>query len=56
MHQVMTVLLKFNLNQGALHSNEMLTPIGRMLARLPVDIVIGKMLIMGTVFHVRETL
>jgi hypothetical protein len=25
-----------------------------MLAKLPVDIVIGKMLIMGTVFHVRS--
>lgn len=29
-----------------------MTPIGQMLAKLPVDIVIGKMLIMGTVFHV----
>ena len=34
--------------------NETLTPIGQMLAKLPVDIVIGKMLIMGTVFHVRS--
>ena len=25
-----------------------------MLAQLPVDIVVGKMLIMGTLFHVRE--
>ncbi|XP_066278325.1 probable ATP-dependent RNA helicase DHX34 [Branchiostoma lanceolatum] len=38
--------------QGALTEEETLTPIGRMLARLPVDVVIGKMLIMGTVFHV----
>ena len=34
--------------------NEKLTPIGRMLAQLPVDIVVGKMLIMGTLFHVRR--
>ncbi|XP_006814920.1 putative ATP-dependent RNA helicase DHX34, partial [Saccoglossus kowalevskii] len=38
--------------QGALTENETLTPIGKMLAQLPVDVVIGKMLIMGTVFHV----
>ena len=35
-------------------SNERLTPIGRMLAQLPVDIVMGKMLVMGTLFHVRK--
>ncbi|XP_077992529.1 putative ATP-dependent RNA helicase DHX34 [Glandiceps talaboti] len=38
--------------QGALTEDEKLTPIGKMLAQLPVDVVIGKMLIMGTVFHV----
>ncbi|XP_064390174.1 probable ATP-dependent RNA helicase DHX34 isoform X2 [Halichondria panicea] len=38
--------------QGALTSDECLTPIGRMLSQLPVDVLIGKILIMGTVFHV----
>ena len=38
--------------QGALTHAEDLTPIGRMLAQLPVDIVVGKMLIMATIFHV----
>jgi hypothetical protein len=31
---------------------EQLTPIGEMLSKLPVDVVIGKMLIMGAIFHV----
>ena len=38
--------------QGALTSEEELTMIGRMLAQLPVDVVMGKMLIMGTIFNV----
>ncbi|CAI7996256.1 Probable ATP-dependent RNA helicase DHX34 [Geodia barretti] len=46
--------LAFLKEQGALYWNERLTPIGRMLAQLPVDIVVGKMLIMGTLFHVIE--
>lgn len=37
--------------QGALTENEKLTNIGKTLARLPVDITIGKMLIMGSLFH-----
>ncbi|XP_035824394.1 probable ATP-dependent RNA helicase DHX34 isoform X2 [Aplysia californica] len=37
--------------QGALASDESLTPIGQMLSMLPVDVVIGKMLIMGSVFN-----
>ena len=44
--------LSLSLSQGALNSNESLTPIGKMLAKLPVDVTIGKMLIMGTLFHV----
>ncbi|XP_011500443.1 PREDICTED: probable ATP-dependent RNA helicase DHX34 [Ceratosolen solmsi marchali] len=36
---------------GALAENEKLTSIGKTLARLPVDITIGKMLIMGSLFH-----
>ncbi|KAK2587022.1 hypothetical protein KPH14_010983 [Odynerus spinipes] len=36
---------------GALTNDEKLTCIGQTLARLPVDIGIGKMLIMGSIFH-----
>ena len=39
--------------QGALTEAEKLTSIGEMLARLPVDVVVGKMLIMGSIFDVR---
>ncbi|XP_032083423.1 probable ATP-dependent RNA helicase DHX34 isoform X4 [Thamnophis elegans] len=35
-------------HQGALDSAEALTPIGTLLAQLPVDVVIGKMLVLGT--------
>uniref|UniRef100_A0A673V4A8 Probable ATP-dependent RNA helicase DHX34 n=1 Tax=Suricata suricatta TaxID=37032 RepID=A0A673V4A8_SURSU len=41
-------------DQGALDSSEALTPIGSLLAQLPVDVVIGKMLILGSVFHLVE--
>ncbi|CAH1796146.1 unnamed protein product [Owenia fusiformis] len=40
--------------QGALTEEEVLTPIGKMLAQLPVDVVIGKMLIMGSIFHMMD--
>ena len=42
----------FGCFQGALAADETLTPIGQMLSMLPVDVVIGKMLIMGSIFHV----
>ncbi|CAH2313941.1 probable ATP-dependent RNA helicase DHX34 [Pelobates cultripes] len=41
-------------DQGALDANEELTPIGKLLAKLPVDVVIGKMLILGTLFSLLE--
>ncbi|KAM4696608.1 putative ATP-dependent RNA helicase DHX34 [Rhinophrynus dorsalis] len=41
-------------DQGALDSNEELTPIGKLLAQLPVDVVIGKMLILGSLFSLVE--
>ncbi|KAG8515275.1 putative ATP-dependent RNA helicase DHX34, partial [Galemys pyrenaicus] len=41
-------------DQGALDSAEALTPIGSLLAQLPVDVVIGKMLILGSMFHLAE--
>ncbi|XP_044285668.1 probable ATP-dependent RNA helicase DHX34 isoform X2 [Varanus komodoensis] len=37
-------------HQGALDAEEALTPIGSLLAELPVDVVIGKMLVLGTLF------
>lgn len=46
--------MSFLKEQGALTDQEQLTMIGRMLAQLPVDVVMGKMLIMATVFNVCE--
>lgn len=37
--------------QGALNDDESLTPIGKTLSNLPVDVSLGKMLIMGTLFE-----
>lgn len=39
----------------ALTDDEVLTPMGKMLAKLPVDLTIGKMLILGSVFNLTET-
>jgi HrpA-like RNA helicase len=46
--------LMFLIEQNALDEKEELTPMGKMLAELPVDIQIGKMLIMASIFHVTE--
>ncbi|BFY97868.1 hypothetical protein BsWGS_00907 [Bradybaena similaris] len=43
--------IMFLKEQGALAVDESLTPIGQMLSMLPVDVVIGKMLIMGSIFN-----
>uniref|UniRef100_A0A9J7Y4J3 DEAH (Asp-Glu-Ala-His) box polypeptide 34 n=2 Tax=Cyprinus carpio TaxID=7962 RepID=A0A9J7Y4J3_CYPCA len=40
--------------QGALDEERELTSIGRLLAQLPVDVVIGKMLVLGSVFNLVE--
>ncbi|KAM9359030.1 putative ATP-dependent RNA helicase DHX34 [Symphorus nematophorus] len=40
--------------QGALDSHGELTSIGSLLAQLPVDVVIGKMLVLGSVFNLVE--
>ncbi|XP_072884731.1 LOW QUALITY PROTEIN: probable ATP-dependent RNA helicase DHX34 [Hemitrygon akajei] len=40
--------------QGALDSAENLTTVGRLLAHLPVDVVIGKILILGSTFDLLE--
>uniref|UniRef100_A0A8C8VQS8 DExH-box helicase 34 n=1 Tax=Pelusios castaneus TaxID=367368 RepID=A0A8C8VQS8_9SAUR len=37
--------------QGALDGAEGLTPIGNLLAQLPVDVVIGKILVLGSLFR-----
>ena len=44
--------LMFLIEHTALNEKEELTPMGKMLSELPVDIQIGKMLIMATIFHV----
>uniref|UniRef100_A0A8C6SBM2 DEAH (Asp-Glu-Ala-His) box polypeptide 34 n=1 Tax=Neogobius melanostomus TaxID=47308 RepID=A0A8C6SBM2_9GOBI len=41
-------------DQGALDSRSELTTIGTLLAQLPVDVVIGKMLVLGSVFKLVE--
>jgi len=41
--------------QGALTETEELTAVGKVLSGLPVDVSIGKMLIMGTLFHQVES-
>ncbi|XP_035242569.1 probable ATP-dependent RNA helicase DHX34 isoform X1 [Anguilla anguilla] len=41
-------------DQGALDSHGELTAIGKLLAQLPVDVVIGKMLVLGSVFSLVE--
>ncbi|NWS77891.1 DHX34 helicase, partial [Crotophaga sulcirostris] len=41
-------------DQGALDDAEELTPIGNLLAQLPVDVVVGKMLVLGTLFGLVE--
>ena len=41
--------------QGAMAEDESLTVTGKMLSNLPVDVCIGKMLIMGSLFHQVES-
>ncbi len=44
--------LEYLMEQNAITSEEKITPIGRILSNLPVDIQVGKMLLMGSIFHV----
>ncbi|KAM5145282.1 putative ATP-dependent RNA helicase DHX34 [Mantella aurantiaca] len=53
MSSVETAILYLR-DQGALDVEEELTPIGNLLAKLPVDVVIGKMLILGSLFSLVE--
>ncbi|XP_027565066.1 probable ATP-dependent RNA helicase DHX34, partial [Neopelma chrysocephalum] len=41
-------------DQGALDEHENLTPIGHLLAHLPVDVVVGKVLVLGSLLHLSE--
>ncbi|NXJ87158.1 DHX34 helicase, partial [Trogon melanurus] len=41
-------------DQGALDEAENLTPIGNLLAQLPVDVVVGKILVLGVLFGLSE--
>uniref|UniRef100_A0A8D0GZI9 DExH-box helicase 34 n=1 Tax=Sphenodon punctatus TaxID=8508 RepID=A0A8D0GZI9_SPHPU len=43
--------MRYLRQQGALDASESLTPIGSLLAELPVDVVIGKMLVLGALFN-----
>ncbi|CAF92278.1 unnamed protein product, partial [Tetraodon nigroviridis] len=40
----------------ALDSNDELTPLGRILARLPIEPRLGKMMILGCIFHVGDAM
>ncbi|XP_074786910.1 putative ATP-dependent RNA helicase DHX34 isoform X2 [Athene noctua] len=46
--------LRYLQDQGALDGAEELTPIGTLLAQLPVDVVVGKMLVLGALFGLAE--
>ncbi|XP_071588772.1 probable ATP-dependent RNA helicase DHX34 [Heliangelus exortis] len=46
--------LRYLKEQGALDDSEDLTPIGNLLAQLPVDVVVGKMLVLGAFFGLSE--
>ncbi|XP_069738338.1 probable ATP-dependent RNA helicase DHX34 [Phaenicophaeus curvirostris] len=46
--------LRYLRDQGALDEAEELTPIGNLLAQLPVDVVVGKMLVLGALFGLAE--
>ncbi|XP_051900606.1 probable ATP-dependent RNA helicase DHX34 [Pristis pectinata] len=46
--------IRYLQDQGALDSSENLTTVGKLLADLPVDVVIGKILILGSTFDLVE--
>ncbi|KAM9263926.1 putative ATP-dependent RNA helicase DHX34 [Morus bassanus] len=46
--------VRYLMDQGALDEAEDLTPIGKLLAQLPVDVVVGKMLVLGALFGLAE--
>ncbi|XP_050184089.1 probable ATP-dependent RNA helicase DHX34, partial [Myiozetetes cayanensis] len=48
------VALRYLQDQGALDEHEDLTPIGHLLAHLPVDVVVGKVLVLGALLHLAE--
>ncbi|NXN16930.1 DHX34 helicase, partial [Indicator maculatus] len=48
------VAVRYLKDQGALNEAEELTPIGNLLAQLPVDVVVGKMLVLSALFDLSE--
>ncbi|NXP28795.1 DHX34 helicase, partial [Scytalopus superciliaris] len=46
--------LRYLQDQGALDQDEHLTPIGNLLAHLPVDVVVGKVLVLGALLDLAE--
>ncbi|NXK43497.1 DHX34 helicase, partial [Piprites chloris] len=46
--------IRYLQDQGALDERENLTPIGHLLAHLPVDVVVGKVLVLGALLHLSE--
>lgn len=46
--------LKYLIEHGALHENEAITVLGQILAKLPVDISIGKMLVFSFVYRLSD--
>lgn len=48
---IFTVISVFVAELDALDSNDELTPLGRILARLPIEPRLGKMMIMGCIFQ-----
>ncbi|NXK00358.1 DHX34 helicase, partial [Corythaixoides concolor] len=46
--------IRYLKDQGALDEAEDLTPIGNLLAQLPVDVVVGKILVLGALFGMAE--
>ncbi|KAI8988337.1 P-loop containing nucleoside triphosphate hydrolase protein [Mycotypha africana] len=44
--------MKFLYNLGAIDAHENLLGLGSVLAKLPVDVIVGKMLILGVVFNI----
>lgn len=46
----------FSLDLNCLDENSELTPLGKILAKLPVDPRLGKMIITGTIFGVADPL
>ncbi|KAK2718300.1 probable ATP-dependent RNA helicase DHX34 [Artemia franciscana] len=54
-HNAIDESLKYLKKKGAITEMETVTPIGSLLSKLPVDVTLGKMLIMGSLFGLVES-